>query len=444
VIQRSIRLASKAAAILLACLAPARADLIEYVRKPDASYAWKLRHNDTTEAGKIYSLALTSQTWQGIAWTHQLTVYEPTEVRYPDAALLFVTGGSTDRKPRPEDHALGFALAKLCGARVALLPQVPNQPLLGDRKEDDLITETFVRYLETRDANWPLLFPMVKSAVRAMDAVQELGKEQGKPVSRFVVTGASKRGWTTWLTGEVDPRVVAIAPMVIPTLNFRKQIPHQKEVYGQFSEQIEDYVRRGLLKDFDSPEKSGLWTMVDPFTFLPNLKSKPVLQINGTNDPYWTLDSMNLFWDDIPGPKFVLYEPNCGHGLDKDQGFATTTQTIGAFFRHVISGRPLPEVSWAHLTGEDGRIGMSIACEPAAKSCRLWVAKSETKDFRGSEWISDDLPAVGGDGRYHSEMMPRPETGSVALFGDLTFEIDGIDYHLSTQIRQVDPPAEKP
>src|SRR5262249_13227942 len=148
------------------------------------------------------------------------------------------------------------------------LHQVPNQPLLGDKKEDALIAETFVRYLETKDENWPLLFPMVKSAVRAMDAVEEWSKKEGRPeVKRFVVSGASKRGWTTWLTGAVDKRVAAIAPMVIVTLNMRAQNPHQLEIWGRYSEQIEDYVSRGLTERLETPDGLKLWKMIDPYTY---------------------------------------------------------------------------------------------------------------------------------------------------------------------------------
>ena len=58
-----------------------------------------------------------------------------------------------------------------------------------------------------------------------MDAVQAWASEQGKgEVKRFVVTGGSKRGWTTWLTGAVDNRVIAIAPMVIVMLNMVRKV----------------------------------------------------------------------------------------------------------------------------------------------------------------------------------------------------------------------------
>ena len=169
----------------------ARADLDEYVKKADAAFAWSETGSTSTKAGVITSLKLTSQVWQGITWSHDLRVYEPRELVHPDAMLLFITGGGTDRKASEDDHKQAFGLAQVCGARVAVLPQVPNQPLLGGKTEDELIAETFVRYLQTKDENWPLLFPMVKSAVRAMDAVQAWSDRAGKPaVTRFVVAGA--------------------------------------------------------------------------------------------------------------------------------------------------------------------------------------------------------------------------------------------------------------
>src|SRR5262249_24268139 len=237
-----------AVTVLAGCLlaAPsARAGPDEYVKRRESAFAWKQVANHDTEAGRIVTLELISQVWQGMTWTHNLTVYEPAKVEFEGPMLLFITGGSTGGRPSPADDAQGFALARLCGARVAVLRQVPNQPLLDGKKEDGLISETFLSYLATKDENWPLLFPMVKSAVKAMDALQEWGGKQGRSPKQFVVTGASKRGWTTWLTGAVDPRVIAIAPMVIPTLNFHKQNPHQLEVWGKYSEQIDDYVRKG-------------------------------------------------------------------------------------------------------------------------------------------------------------------------------------------------------
>ena len=210
-----------------------------------------------------------------------------------------------------------------------MLPQVPNQPLLGGKTEDELIAETFVRYLQTKDENWPLLFPMVKSAVKAMDAVQAWAKENGKPVTRFVVTGGSKRGWTTWLTGAVDDRVIAIAPMVIVMLNLGPQGPNQLKVWGQYSEQIHDYVERGLMETVATPTGTNLWKMVDPFTYRERLL-KPKMLINGANDRYWTLDALDLYWNELQGPKYLIELPNAGHDLKVNREWATSG--LGAFF----------------------------------------------------------------------------------------------------------------
>jgi PhoPQ-activated pathogenicity-related protein len=46
------------------------------------------------------------------------------------------------------------------------------------------------------------------------------------------VAGASKRGWTTWLTPAVDKRVRAIVPIVLDILNIVPNINHHWQAYG--------------------------------------------------------------------------------------------------------------------------------------------------------------------------------------------------------------------
>ena len=353
-------------------------------------------------------------------------------MKYPDAVLLFITGGSTTSKYNPDqDGASGFALAKLCGARVAVLPQVPNQPLLGDKTEDTLIAETFIRYLDTKDENWPLLFPMVKSAVKAMDAVQQFAKSQGKAeVKRFVVSGASKRGWTTWLTGATDPRVVAITPMVIDTLNMKAQKDHAMEVWGKTSEQIDDYTSRGLIEKFDDEFGKKLWKMVDPYSYREKL-TLPKLLINGTNDRYWTLDALNIYWDDMKGQKSVVYLPNAGHNLAVNRDYALNG--IGAFFRHNISNRPWPTLAFEHGDDGDSTLTLTVRSTPEPKSAKLWVATSDTRDFRDSKW---EPTAMTVSGSVAKGGTPRPAKGYIAVLGDVEYETDGIPFHLSTLIRQ--------
>ena len=77
------------------------------------------------------------------------------------------------------------------------------------------------------DSEWLIRFPMTKASLRAMDTVTDFAeKELGiKNLDYYLVSGASKRGWTTWDVGAVDQtgRVTAIAPVVLDAVNFVAQ-----------------------------------------------------------------------------------------------------------------------------------------------------------------------------------------------------------------------------
>ena len=420
---------------------PIPPELGAYIAKPEPDYAWKLNDTAQTDAGTIYTLHLTSQKWQGVVWEHGFQVVVP-KLSKPAATMVLWNQGGT---PSPTNAALAMQIADRVGAPVAFLYGIPNQPLTGiggTKKEDALIAETFIRYLDTKDASWPLLFPMAKSLIKAMDALQAFAKDELKTeVTGFVVTGASKRGWTSWLTAATgDKRVKAIAPLVIEVSNIARQMPNQFESFGgKFSSMIHDYEERKLLPLSDTESGRKLWTMVDPYSYRDML-TLPKMIINGANDPYWATDSLNLYWDGLKGDKHILYVPNAGHDLRKQEKpneigsrkdiFPTQSiDTLAAFSKHIIHGKPMPKLSWKHGDTSDGA-ELLITSDPPAKATRLHVAESASRDFRKSRWSTVEPTTVS-----------LPASGNKALYGECEYEIDGLKYTLSTQIRVLGPKA---
>src|SRR5439155_13360433 len=212
--------------ILVTCLlalptlrqqAPARAGssqtaLDRYVAAPDPSFAWKVVGQLPAEGVTATLIEMTSQRWlteeevERPLWTHWITVVRPALVT-SDVALLFITGGGNDRPPPARPPAWLVDAARDTGTVTAELRLVPNQPVVfkddpsrKPRSEDDFIAYTWDKYLRTGDDRWPARLPMTKSAVRAMDAVTAFTSSReggGAAVTRFVVSGGSKRGWTT-------------------------------------------------------------------------------------------------------------------------------------------------------------------------------------------------------------------------------------------------------
>lgn len=405
---------------LLLSLLPLRADVFEYVQAPDTCYAWSV---GASNLPGIVNLNLTSQKWQGGEWKHTVSVFRPAVAKYPDLCVMLITGGSFGGQ---RELALGSLLANSLGMTFAVLWDIPNQPLWG-MKEDDLIAHTFVQTIETGDSSWPLLFPMTKSAVRAMDALQAWSKQAtGTEFKRFVTTGASKRGWTTWFTGVVDPRVVAIVPIVYDNLNLAAQMPHQLELWGHYSPQIDDYTRRGLQAKLETPEGRKLAAMVDPYTYRDRL-AMPKLIVNGGNDAYWTIDALSLYRDALPGETCQIVVPNAGHGVNDLQRLVGA---IGGFLRLIGPNQPRPELTWEFGT-KDGAAAVTVTA-PAAKSVAVWRAAGTNCQFDQAKW--ETTPLTAADGAW-SGTVALPAEQDLAVFAEVTFEVEGLPMPLSTPVQ---------
>ncbi len=396
--------------------------LESYLRHADASSQWEVKDTFDVNGVQAFDLWLTSQQWREYTWSHQLTILVPEENKY-DGALLFITGGSNQAgQPKWRGHddetLLAFSnIASKNNAIVAIIRQVPNQPLFDELTEDALISFTLHHFKNDTDYTWPLLFPMVKAAVRAMDAVQEFSKESLQhPVNRFVVSGASKRGWTTWLTGASDERVAAIAPMVIDVLNMPVNLAYQLEVWKAYSEQIQDYVNLGIPQEVNTGQGDTLTQMIDPYSYRKKL-TMPKLIMIGTNDEYWPVDAIKNYIDSIPGDNFIHYVPNAGHDLgDKKQAL----QALSAFFGNTLRKADYPDCSW-----DISENGKEITLSVQASSDRLidaivWSADSEDRDFRDEKWRGESLHT----GKQASIVAKEtyPASGFKAFYVDLKYE----------------------
>jgi PhoPQ-activated pathogenicity-related protein len=364
--------------------------LDDYVKKPDASYKYSLVKTIEGKGYTAYVIDMTSQSWRNkkevdrTLWRHWLTIIKPDKIK-SDIGLLWINGGSNNNAAPKSADFIMVRIALGSGTVVADLRMVPNQPLNfpdggRPRYEDAIIAYTFDKCLTTGDQTWPLLLPMVKSAVRAMDTVQNyLGSDAGGgvKVKKFMVSGASKRGWTTWLTAAVDKRVAAIGPAVIDVLNMKESMEHHFSAYGFYAPAIHDYQE---MKVFDR-----------------------LLTPKGTD-----------------------------HGLD----FSAAASLL-LFYKSILADSPLPEFTWKVK-------GNRILVKPISgelKEVNLWQASNEkTRDFRvdtiGRVWKSSPLEPKD-NGRYVARVA-KPEKGWTAFFVEMIYDSgDAVPHKFTTQVHVV-------
>lgn len=404
--------------------------LADMVLRRDEHFHWEIRDRGNFAGCDYVVVHLVSQVWQGVPWQHQLYIMNPPETDPDESkALLMITGGSWKSEwgsegpvenKIPREAVVLASLAKEAKTPIAILKQVPFQPMFDGLKEDALISLTFQKFFETENPDWPLLPVMARAASAAMDAVVGAAEEEWDlSLDGFTVTGASKRGWTTYLVGATDPRVKAIAPMVIDMLNLNVQMKHQIQSWGDYSPQIEDYTRRGLQEMMSQPSGKTLMQLVDPYEHRDALMM-PKLVLLGSNDPYWPADSAQHYFGDLPGPKWLLNIPNNGHGLND---IPRVVGGVSALHRLVSQNQAMPD--W-NTRSEATVHGLKIIAtsDQTPSKVSVWTATSPTRDLRSSTWKASPLHATE-NGDWVAEVA-KPESGSLGAFVEAQYDLGGM------------------
>ncbi len=405
-----------------------RTALDSYVAAPDTNYTYQVVTNIPGKGQTTFVLELTSQAWLTTnevdrpVWKHWLVIIKPDQVAVTKS-LLFIGGGKNGGEPpKAADENLA-AIALATKSVVAELKMVPNQPLVfaGEtegRSEDSLIAYTWDKFLRTGDSRWPARLPMTKAAVRAMDTVSAFcaSPEGGSVrIDGFVVSGGSKRGWTTWTTAAVDRRVVAIIPAVIDVLHLEPSMAHHYAAYGFWAPSIGDYTTFHTMDWAGTPQHRALVKIEDPYGYRSRL-TMPKFIINASGDQFFLPDSSQFYFSELPGVKYLRYVPNADHSLKGSDAYGT----VLACYNAILYGEPLPQFTWKLL--RDGSILVTAVDKPA--EVKLWQATNpEARDFRletlGPKWESASLAEQGN--KTYTAKVPAPAKGWTAFFVELTF-----------------------
>jgi len=416
--------------------------LDEYVNTPDDNYSYTIANTVSGTGYDTLIIEMTSQQWLTEAevddpiWRHYMTVTIPDSVD-SNISFLYITGGSKSNSIPEAAPANDITRALRTNTVVSTLYMVPNQPLrffdspdIG-RTEDAIIAYSWDKYFRTGDEKWPLRLPMTKSAVRAMDTVTSVASstpENALTINKFVVAGGSKRGWTTWTTAIVDPRVLAIAPIVIDMLNISDSFKHHYSVYGAYSLAVIDYVTSGVVNWIDTPEWDQLMDMVEPYEYRDRL-SLPKYILNSTGDEFFLPDSWQFYWDDLVGEKHLRYVPNSNHSMaDTD-----VIDSLDSWYHSVVYNVPLPRYSWS--VSDTGTITLFSLDEPT--KVLLWQATNESeRNFTqakiGRAYSDTEINATA-PGVYEIQ-MEQPDSGYVVYYLEAEYEsgISGVPFKFSS------------
>lgn len=411
---------------LAAPLPSLRADTLTDYRQSLAAHPVNYVRLDTRELPgvKVQRYVLHSQNWspqdavRPIRWEHQVDIYLPAAAK--STAALMVVNNDAGRATSFNEASLA-RIALATHTVVVSVSNVPNQPLhyrgnSSPLTEDDSVAYSWKRYLESGDA--PLQIPMSASVSQAFRLVKrELSQQK---IAKFIVTGASKRGWAAWLAAISDPDVVAVVPFAVDLLNTQAALDHIYRSYGNnWPAAFYPYYRQQIDQQIGTDNFARLMRVLDPMAYLRSkagerLKIKKYV-INASGDDFYTPDNSRFYYPRLPGEKALRVVANASH----EAILSVAEPSLIAFVNRFQARKALPTM----VERRQGKHNLMIHFSGVPEKVIIWRANNPlARDFRyacGVRYEAFSPPAMSGNGL--NVVLTTPETGWQATFVEATF-----------------------
>ncbi|SQF95567.1 PhoPQ-activated pathogenicity-like protein [Paucimonas lemoignei] len=404
---------------------------------------------------------LRSQYWSPLAlvepgeWVHEVAIYIP-QGALPGQALLVANNGTNHPRPRKEaepatdfTQTMALSIAKRTRTIVITTSNVPNQYLSYNddgvaRREDDSVAHSWKLFLKNPEQRptLSLHIPMMQSMIRTMD----LAERELKPwkVDRFIATGASKRGWVSWLAALTDERITAIVPFVIDILGMDKVLEHTWQTYGKsWPVAFGAYQREGITQQIKTANFDKLMQIEDPLRYLDSAYAHrlaiPKYIVNASGDDFFVPDNARFFFNQLPGEKALRVAPNSSHyGIQH-----YVESALVPFINRLRQSRPMPSISMQSDADRAQQRYAVLFSEPPTKVVQWTATNALARDFRHACGIRYQPQELNSATDRLVISLKNPTRGWTASFVEATFS-DGMVVTTPVHILPQRYPAQPP
>ncbi|EPD0479383.1 PhoPQ-activated protein PqaA family protein [Salmonella enterica subsp. enterica serovar Infantis] len=394
---------------------------------------------------------LNSQTWspQGVVsperWQNGVDIYIPDSAREKNALVVINNGSNNNGSGTPvaptnfnEEELSRIAIATR--TVVISVSNVPNQVLsyqgvTTPLDEDNSVAYSWKLFIgdthKYQDAS--LHIPMAASVSQAFRLAKKELTQQN--INKFIVTGASKRGWAAWLTALSDPDVGAVVPFAMDLLNTQKSLEHMYQSYGKnWPVAFYPYYNQGIDQQVGTDKFARLMRLEDPLTYLntdmgDRLKIDKYI-INASGDDFYVPDNSHFYYGLLPGSKSLRVVPNSTHnGI-----LSVAEQSLITFVNRFQEKQKLPEITENVQSRGDGKKELVVNFSEKPVAILQWTARNPAaRDFRYAcdiKYNSVPVSLATGDNTL-SISLTTPDSGWQATYIEATFT-DG--YVATTQV----------